>query len=245
MRAPFLALALVLVMAAPAYAGSPDSNITTPGGTTFLMDDGNDTLLIAGHSTFSPIDIICTYGPDDQQVLSVNSSLAYHDIAQQSGTGGDFSATLPLEPLRYQDCVLRAIPAGTADDDPDLSTASGPTLSVGYRHADADPFNYDLQLAPLGGSAEFGQSSYYGGIQSTYALNPTDLSFVRLFSLSDSLVVPSLAETFRLEKLGPAVRYGFTRPVFATVMTRFRLKPRSDVLASTPVPLRPCTPKRV
>jgi len=188
MRAPFLALALVLVMAAPAYAGSPDSNITTPGGTTFLMDDGNDTLLIAGHSTFSPIDIICTYGPDDQQVLSVNSSLAYHDIAQQSGTGGDFSATLPLEPLRYQDCVLRAIPAGTADDDPDLSTASGPTLSVGYRHADADPFNYDLQLAPLGGSAEFGQSSYYGGIQSTYALNPTDLSFVRLFSLSDSLV---------------------------------------------------------
>ena len=68
MRAFLLALALILVMAAPAYAGSEDSNITTPGGTTFLMDDGGDTMVVSGTADFSPIDIICTYGPSNTRV---------------------------------------------------------------------------------------------------------------------------------------------------------------------------------
>jgi hypothetical protein len=186
MRALVLALALVLVIAAPAYAGSEDSNISTPSGTSFLVDDGNSNLLIAGTADFNSIDIICTYGPNDTQV-SV-SSPAYHNIALQSG--GNFSAVLPLEPLQYEDCVLHAVPSGSSD--PDLSTLTGPTVSVGYRHVDADPapYDYDLELAPLGGSIEFGQSSLHGGVISSYALHSTDLSFVELFTGADALITP-------------------------------------------------------
>ena len=66
MRALLLALALVLVMAAPAYAGSADSHITTPSSPAFLIDDGGTTALITGTADFNNIDIICTYGPGRQ-----------------------------------------------------------------------------------------------------------------------------------------------------------------------------------
>jgi len=186
MRAFPLALALVFVMAAPAYAGSADSNITTPSGTTFLVDDGNTNLLVAGTADFNSIDIICTYGPDDTKVQSLGP--AYEGIPLQAG--GNFSVVLPLAPLRYEDCVLHAVPSGSSD--PDLSTLTGPTLSVGYRHVDADPapYDYNLLLAPLGGSIAFGQSSSEGGVISSYVLNATDLSYVELFSGADALSTP-------------------------------------------------------
>jgi hypothetical protein len=193
-RAPLLALALLLVMAAPAYAGSADSNITLPSGTTFLVDDGGGTLLVSGTADFNNIDIVCTYGPDDTRVpISATDYPQYYNFPLDAGN--HFSRDLPLKPLEYEDCVLHAVPAGSTD--PDLSTLMGPTLSVAYRHAAAGPFDYDLELAPLGGSVEFGQSSASGGIETTYALNAADLSYVELFSGADSLASPPAVDSGR------------------------------------------------
>jgi hypothetical protein len=181
-RALLLALALVLVMAAPAYAGSADSHITTPSSPAFLIDDGGTNVLITGTADFNNIDIICTYGPTNT-ALPVSSGLHLQ-------SGNQFAAQIPLHPIDFQDCVLRAVPTG--EPNPDLSRLTGPTVSVAYREVDTDPapYDYDLSLAPLGGSIEFGQSSSDGGVKTSWALNSTDLSFVQLFSGADALITP-------------------------------------------------------
>ena len=42
-------------MAAPAYAGSQDSNITTPAGTAFFVDDGGTNFRIDGTADFNQL----------------------------------------------------------------------------------------------------------------------------------------------------------------------------------------------
>jgi hypothetical protein len=194
-RALLLALALVLVTAAPAYAGSADSNITTPANPTFVLDDGSSNMTVIGTADFNNFDLICTYGPDNTPVpISSTTYPQYYNLHLQSGNS--FATQVPLKPLEYQDCVLRAVPTG--ESDPDVSTLTGPTLSVGYRAVGADPapYDYDFELAPLGGSIDFGESSTLGGVVSSYALNP-DLSYVRLFQYADALVTPPAVDTGR------------------------------------------------
>lgn len=176
----------MLLVAAPAYAGSADSNITTPSDGTFPVDNGGTNLVVVGHTDFGSSDIICTYGPNDTRVfVSPTDYPQYYDVPQQSG--GDFAAVLPLKPLRYYACRLHAIPAG--ESDPDLSTLTGPRIGVAYRTSSIDAGTYGLQLAPFGGFNEFRGSSECG-VATTYAEDPSNLAEGVVFGCSDSLTSP-------------------------------------------------------
>ena len=186
MRSFLLALAMLLLMAAPAYAGSADSNITTPTDPSFPVDDGGSNLVVAGHTDFGAADIICTYGPNDARVfVSPNDYPQYYNVPQ--GSGGDFAVQLPLKPLRYYACRLHAIPAG--ESDPDLSTLTGPRIGVGYRTSDSGAGTYGLELSPFGGFNEFRNSSECG-LATSYAEDPSSLGYQSVFGCSDALTSP-------------------------------------------------------
>jgi Glucodextranase, domain B len=188
-RSVLLALALVLVMASPAWAGSPDSNITTPGDSSFLVDDGGSgTFTVSGTASFNSIDIICVYGSGDTHVpISSSTYPAYYNIPLQGG--GNFTATLPLKPLDYYACRLRAIPHGTSIVDP---TAHGPRIGVARRDIfdNPSPYDYDLQLSPFGGFSEFGGVGNCG-LPTNYGEDPSNFAYTdQLFDCADALPGP-------------------------------------------------------
>jgi hypothetical protein len=185
MRAPFAVLALVLVFAAPAYAGSSASNITVPSDPSFFVDNGSDTMLVSGHTDFGDIDIICTYGPDDKTVDTTGYD-EYNDVPRSGN--GDFAVVLRLEPLRYEACRLHAVPHG--DPFYDLATLTGPGIGVAYRTIDTPTSTYQLQLAPHGGFADFRESADCGGIYNTYAEDPPTFGYGQAFGCADSLRSP-------------------------------------------------------
>jgi glucodextranase-like protein len=190
MRLAVLVLALVLVIAAPAYAGSPDSNITTPADSSFLVDDGgNTTFTVSGTASFNNIDILCVYGSGDTRVpISSTTYPAYYNIPLQAGS--NFTATLPLAPLDYYACRLRAVPHGTTTVDP---TAHGPQIGVARRDIfdNPSPYDYDLQLAPFGGFSEFGGVGNCG-LPSNFGEDPGNLAYTdRLFDCADALPGPN------------------------------------------------------
>src|ERR1051326_8090616 len=187
MRIFLLALALALFVAAPAYAGSSSSIITSPSDPSFPVDDGSGTLHVTGHTDFDPMDIICTYATGSGYAEAPTPA------SWLNLPGGDFSVDLPLgaNGPDYYSCQLHAVPHGTTHPS-DLSPFTGPRIGVAYRSFDPSDYTYDLELAPFGGFAEFGESADTGGITSTYGEDPSNLAeTAELFGGADWLETPS------------------------------------------------------
>lgn len=183
MRALLLALALLLLIAAPAYAGSATSDITSPADGTFpVSDQDKGSIHVTGHADFSPMDIICTYGPNHARVPTISGNPDFNNLPG----GGDFSIDLPLQPLEYNACTLRAIPHGESNTNLDFSTLTGPRIGVARRLL-AHPLDFDLQLAPFGGFIEFADVSDCG-VMTSYGEDPSNNDYsAPVFECSDAL----------------------------------------------------------
>lgn len=190
MRASLLALALaLLVFAAPAYAGSSESTISSPTDPSFPVDTGGGTLHVTGQTDFTPMDIICTYASGSGYTEAPTPS------TWRNLTGGSFSVDLPLATNGpdYYACQLHAVPSGPTHPS-DLSPFTGPRIGVAYQTFDPSDYTYDLEVSPFGGYAEFGDSADTGGITSTYGEDSSNLAETsELFASSDWLDTPSPA----------------------------------------------------
>jgi hypothetical protein len=138
MRSPrFRAKTLILVVAlvlfalpvASASATVETSQITTPAGLTFPLDDltlseGGPTITVAGNVTgISNVDVRCYFG-------SGTSSNEYKTLATDVAVSGE-KFTTPIKRSAFEHsplCVLRAVPHGTSPAGSDESFA-GPTVA--------------------------------------------------------------------------------------------------------------------
>ena len=193
-----LALALSATAAAPAGAQVPASSITSPANNTNLFDDGTlaeggSVVAIQGTAQgISEVDIRCYYGAAGSNPATLATKVPV--------VSGAFSTSAPSGTFTGGDCVLRAVPTGNIEAQPNEAgnPFQGPAVLTSEfgltTNAAKLVYDYSAETSTLGANLEF-SSAGDCGLDYSYLFNAALTSSGGIFYCNAELTDENIEET--------------------------------------------------